>query len=231
MAFKLMVVTSDLQNDPKRGGVSLLITMSALVILSTLAITTTHKMLTPTYVATSASRLVIEQNEYRSALQVLRQVVRLAAADVVGFGQNQPALDGRTYSLSFNGRQHTYNLQDVNGLIDVNSASSSLMSALLNGLGQAESIDMITTRRSTAPFTSNQEFIQLLNVDPQTRALIVNLVTIHSGQRRISGQTAPIELLQILSGTNSNRAQMIAYIDSKFLRTRPVTKVVVRVSK
>jgi len=116
---------------------------------------------------------------------------------------------------------------NINGLIDVNSASSSLLLAFLNGIGQSGTIEAINTRRSALPFTSNQEFLSLLNLNPETKERIDSLVTINSGQRRENGQTAPRELLQILSGSNASIVQMIALIDNRFLRTRPITKVAV----
>ncbi|MBL1435455.1 MAG: general secretion pathway protein GspK [Rhodobacteraceae bacterium] len=136
-----------------------------------------------------------------------------------------PKLDGTPFTLEISGQTRTLVLQDVNGLIDINSASRGLLTAFLEQIGSGNHIESILAQRATKQFSSIEEFSKRLS-----RANTVNLnrlLTVNSGRRRINNQTAPIELLQILARQNGSRAQMTTQIDRRFLRVRPVTDVLV----
>ncbi|MCF6273893.1 MAG: hypothetical protein L3J37_12045 [Rhodobacteraceae bacterium] len=142
-------------------------------------------------------------------------------------GADTPKLDGSIFMLSIDDAEHAFVLQDVNGMLDINAASRSLLATFLRGIERENLLETIISTRNSTPFRDTETFITLLNLPASTTVEAAKLVTIHSGRRRINGETAPIALLEILSGETGPRAQLLAAVDRRLLRTRTVTKVVV----
>ncbi|MBL1436648.1 MAG: general secretion pathway protein GspK [Rhodobacteraceae bacterium] len=147
-------------------GIILFIVISALLILAVLTQSITAQLMVSVSVATSAT-----SQPYL------------------------PKLDGRPFTLEISGQMRTFALHDVNGLIDINSASRGLLTAFLEQIGSGNHLESILEQCAAKPFSSVEEFSQRLS-----RANTVNLnrlLTVNSGRHRINNQTAPIELLQI----------------------------------
>ena len=206
-------------------GISLFIVISALLILAVHTISITAQLMAPVFVATSATQQIVRENELRSALQILKPIIRLASTAGAASQPDIPKLDGTPFPLEINAQTRTFTLQDVNGLIDINSASRGLLPAFLEQIGSSNHIVSILEQRAAKPFSSVEEFSQHLNI--ATTANLSRLLTVSSGRRRINSHTAPIELLQILAGQNGFRAQLAAQLDRRFLRVRPITDVLV----
>lgn len=206
-------------------GISLFVVISALTILAALTISITVQIMAPTFAATRATQQLNNENDFRTALSVLHPVVRLAAITSLSAQTNLPALDGTPFSLQINGQPMSFILQDVNGLIDVNSASQNLLAAFLGGLGKETLLEAILQKRAVEPFKSVEAVAQVLAIDDINA--LQHLLTVNSGRRRINSQTAPIELLQILAQQSGNRTQLVAQINKRFFHTRPVTDVLV----
>lgn len=212
----------------EKQGISLFVVISALLILSVLTISVAAQLMAPAFSATTAVQQLSRENEFRSALRILRPLARLASSGAAATISNLPELDGSPYAIKIDERLQTFSFQDVNGLIDVNSASGALLSSFLAGIGKADRLDAVLQYRSQYPFKNVDEFLALLEMPNGEAGNLRLFLTISSGQRRINGQTAPQALLQILGGNVSNRAQLIAQIDKRFLRVRPVTNVLIR---
>lgn len=207
-------------------GISLFVVISALLILSVLTTSITAQLMAPTFAATSAMQQITRQNNFRSALQILRPIVRMASIAATPSRADLPKLDGTSLEIEINGETQAFLLQDVNGLVDVNSASQSLLTALLNGLGLEAHLTAIVQRRANTPFKSVEAVAAFLELEDS--APLIHLITVNSGKRRINSQTAPIELLQVLAGQTGNRTQLIAQINRRFFHVQPVTLVLVR---
>ena len=219
----IMVAASHNANNQK--GVSLFIVISALLILAVLTISITAQLMAPTFAATSATQQTMRENNFRSALQILRPLIRMASLSSEQASGNLPKLDGSPYEIIIDGHPQAFHLQDVNGLIDINSASPNLLSAVLAGLGQDAHFEAVLQRRGVMPFKSVHAFSAFLNIEDQHNLEAV--LTVNSGRRRINSQTAPLLLLQILAGQDGSRSHLVSQIDRRFFRVRPVTDVFV----
>ncbi|MBL1436298.1 MAG: general secretion pathway protein GspK [Rhodobacteraceae bacterium] len=205
-------------------GISLFIVISALLILAVLTISITAQLMAPVFVATSATQQIVRENDLRSALQILKPIIRLASTAGAASQPDLPKLDGTPFTLEINGQAQSFALQDVNGLIDINSASRGLLTAFLEQFGSGNHIESILAQRAVKPFSTVEDFSQSL--DRANTANLNRLLTVNSGRRRINSQTAPIELLQILAAQSGTRAQLVVQIDRRLFRVRPVTKVI-----
>lgn len=199
--------------------------ISALLILSALTLSITAQLMAPVFAATSATQHINSTNDLRSALQVLRPIIKLASNAGAETHPNLPKLDGAIFTLQVNGNDASFILQDVNGLVDVNSASHDLLTAFLQAIGRPDRLADILAHRTTQAFRSIDEFRVFLGGEQV--ANLERLLTVNAGRRRINGQTAPLALLRLLAGQSGNRAQLTAMIDRRFLHTRPITDVLV----
>ena len=210
--------------DTNQKGISLFIVISSMLILSILTLSITAQLMAPVFAATSATQRLNNENNFRSALQILRPIVRLSSNAGPASQPDLPQLDGTPFSLEISGQTRSFALQDINGLIDVNSASRKLLTIFLQQIGSGNHIESILEQRAANPFSSIEEFSQHLG---HTNITGLNrLLTVNSGRRRINNQTAPLALLEILAAQSGTRAQLIAQIDRRFFRDRPVTKVI-----
>ena len=212
-------------NDENQKGISLFVVISALLILSVLTISITAQLMAPTFAATTATQQITRENNFRSAVHMLRPIIRMASITGTPQQENLPKLDGTAYELMIGGQPQSFILQDVNGLIDINSASQSLLLSFLSGLGQAAQLEAILSSRANAPFKSVETVATRLATGDFPN--IQSFLTVNSGKRRINSQTAPLGLLQILAQQNGSRAQLISQIDRRLFRIRPVTVVLV----
>ena len=205
-------------------GISLFMVISSLLLLATLTLAITAQLMAPVFTATSATQQIVRENDFRSALQVLRPIVRLASAVGNTSQADLPKFDGTPFTLEVGGHAQTFALQDVNGLIDINSASRDLLTVFLERIGSGNHIDSILVQRAAKPFTSVEAFSHhFVHADT---ASLNRLLTVNSGRRRINNQTAPLALLEILATQSGTRAQLIVQIDRRLFRVRPVTKVI-----
>ena len=216
---------TDMLAPKPRKGVSLFVTMSALLILTALVVQVTAQLATPTYILASARNTATHNKQHRSALQVLAPIIKRSVTQNGTGLADIPVFDGSPYHLDIEGETQIFALQDVNGLLDVNAASSALMGRFLESLGYEGMLELIKSRRAAEPFRDVQEFLRFLNVPPELQSEIAPLLTTNSGRRRINGQTAPMKLLEILSGQRANREQLLNHIGIRLLRTRPITLV------
>ena len=205
-------------------GISLFIVISALLILAVLTLSVTAQLMAPVFTATSATQKIVRENELRSALQILRPIVRLASTVGTTSQPDLPKLDGTPFTLEISGHAQTFALQDVNGLIDINSASRNLLTVFLEQVGSGNHLESILAQRAAKPFSSIEAFSQ--HLDPANTANLNRFLTVNSGRRRINNQTAPLALLEILAAQSGTRAQLIVQIDRRLFRVRPVTKVI-----
>lgn len=207
-------------------GISLFVVMSALLILSALVISTTAQIISPAFTAANLSRSVSDNLSYRSALTVFQPILRaelIRYKDGEGVGEN--AFSGEIIAFSVNETEQEFAVQDIYGQIDINAASTSMMTLFLTNIGLADRATSVIQQRQVQPFDSMAAFWETASNNPETQMKYEGLLTINSGQRRVNGQTAPLQLLQILSGQTSTRSNMLDNIDARFLRVKTISLV------
>ena len=153
-------------------------------------------------------------------------LVQLNAMQVAYTGGDVPQ-DGRWHACDwFNEAGAWVAIQDHSGLVDLNTASPQLMTALLEGLGltRVQAADMSATMRDfrdsdnvadfgqsepevypgtrfrpkNAPFEAVEELDQLPGMTPELFLELRDLTTVYSQQTGFDFSTAPTRLLQVL---------------------------------
>ena len=87
------IIESNVETNAKQKGISLFVVISALLILSVLTLSITAQLMAPVYIATSATQQINRSNDLRSALQVIKPLVRLAANNGSDANTALPKLD------------------------------------------------------------------------------------------------------------------------------------------
>jgi type II secretory pathway component PulK len=165
-----------------------------------------------------------------------------------------PPADGRWLACRWpDGAQAWVAVQDQSGLVDLNTASPRLMTALLEGLGMPPSAaeEMVTAMRDfrdadsisdfgrdepevypgrdfgpkNAPFEAVEELDQLPGMTPALFAELRSLTTIHTQQTGFYFGTAPERLLQVLGLTRTSVAGL-SFSSPQSSRVRSITVAV-----
>jgi general secretion pathway protein K len=161
-------------------------------------------------------------------------LVQLAALRIA-YADGAPAQDGRWRICDWPGEAVAWvAVQDHSGLVDLNTASSRLMTALLEGLGltQVQAADMAAAMRDfrdadhvsdlgqdepltypgrdfgpkNAPFEAVEELDQLPRMTPALFATLRNLTTVFTRQTGFDFETAPEALLDALQFSRTSVA-------------------------
>lgn len=180
-------------------------------------------------------------------------MLRLTALKVA-YEQSTPPADGRWQACRWaNEAQVWFAVQDQSGLVDINTASPRLMTALLEGIGltQSQAADMVRAMRDfrdadslsdfgqnepktysgrifgpkNAPFEAVEELDQLPGMTPALFAELRNLTTIFTQQTGFDFGTAPQHLLQILQLSRSSVAGL-SYASPRSSRMSSITVAV-----
>jgi general secretion pathway protein K len=161
---------------------------------------------------------------------------RLASQRQSDAGAGRFAVDGTPERCRFEGMTAEIRVNDVAGLIDINSASADILQMLLQGLGieearaariaaaiqdfrdpddirgqdGAEAADYQTAGLShgpkNAPFDSVGELDQVLGITPELLERLRPFVTVHSRSPILDLSVSPLPLLQALARGNNAKA-------------------------
>jgi len=174
------------ESRPKRSGFALIVVLFSLSVITLLLTMSQGQMLRN--VETLAAQQVIagKPNQVRSILQ----------AHVLRFDPRQPQ-----GSVSFGGGTYDINLQNVGGLIDVNSAPTELVELMVRSLELADTeaaLSKIMGRRQiNAPFQSLSEVASDIGVDA---AQLIDIATVYSGRPGLDPRHVSDAVEELLSG-------------------------------
>lgn len=169
-----------------RQGFALIVVLSALLVLTTLfAITQTRSM--TTLQASALERLLLSQSQRDEDLLRLAIAYRLASPDDTQFEVPEGQLI----------------LQDVGGLIDLNTAAPELLDRLASGLGISN--ERMTAfrdwRRVPHRTLSTNDFARLTGIAPVDRARLMQLTTVFSGRSGIAPDFAPDSVWSVIGSS------------------------------
>ena len=174
---------------PRRAGFALVAVLSAIIILVALFVVTLTRLQGQVMRLAAESSLIALQSLNQSALTFV-----LAAHQAADFDPSLPlelVLGGTNYSLR---------LQDAGGLIDVNTANSRLIEALLVRLELSDGAleRWRAFRRDGARFLSLGHFVQVVGGRRDLLDTLPGLATVFSGRTGVAPESAPSEVIAIL---------------------------------
>ncbi len=172
----------------------------------------------------------------------------------IAYSENAPPADGRWQSCHWADDARAWiAVQDQNGLVDLNTASPRLMTALLEGLGltQTQAAEMVEEMRDfrdsdsisdlgrsepshyagrdfgpkNAPFEAIEELDRLPGMDSGLFAALRTLTTISTHQPGFDFDTAPEQLLQILQLSRTSAAGL-SFSSPRSSRANSITAAV-----
>lgn len=160
-----------------------------------------------TILLTSASRLNINHARYVSDQTVLAN--RLSEAETfLNLSVAEWRLQGKPQlvSFEFQGESYVTEFQDVGGLIDLNTASPSLLFTLLTAVHIENPTDVIAKyqawRQQGFRLQRVSDFARVAGFSSEAAQRIGPFVTVHSGRRGIAPNASPLILLELLVGEN-----------------------------
>ena len=171
------------RKTPTQAGFALIVVLSSLLILTGLfAIAQARSM---TALGAGASEKLLLQNAQRD-----EDLLQLAIAYRLGHP------DGTTFEIA----GVPVLLQDVGGLIDLNTAAPELLDRLATGLGiSSEKLSLFRTwRRTPHRLLSTADFSRLTGLPVETANRLSGLSTVYSGRIGIAPETTPTEVWKVI---------------------------------
>jgi len=172
----------------KQAGFAIVVVLASLLILTTLfAIASQRSM---AYVQNQGAERQLAQRQADNAA-ILTILHNLSSEDFLG--------ETITLSEPFEGL--SLRLQDVGGLIDLNTAAPELLELLFVGLEfpQTAAADFRSWRREGRRLIRIDDIIRITDADPSILNDLSRVATVFSGRRGIAPDIAPPELNLILN--------------------------------
>lgn len=123
-------------------------------------------------------------------------------------------------SVEFDGETLLVSFQDVGGLVDLNTASPDLMNLLLTNIGIENVSDILLTyrnwRRQGYQLQRISDFARVTGLPFTVTDQLAHLSTVKSGRKGIDVATAPVALLEILTGETGQREYLAERIPEAF---------------
>lgn len=104
------------------------------------------------------------------------------------------------FNAEINGVTHTLFLQDVGGLIDLNTAAPELLERVVEAfeLGPEAMTDYIAWRRTGRRLLRVSDFLRVTGAGQERLTELLAVATVHSGRRGIAPDVAPQGVLAVL---------------------------------
>lgn len=180
-------------DDRTNHGFALVVVLSTLSIIALL-------------VASSTTRLLSRKTEIGTEERIARQAQEGAALvrfalEVYGNGDGQASTVVRLPVLWLDVEAVLY-LQDVGGLVDLNTAGAGLLDELVQVLGISDEAlrRYRDWRRTPHRLQQVSDFERVAGLDWQEAKKLSGITTVHSGRLGISTEHAPRELIDLLEG-------------------------------
>ncbi|MES0863753.1 hypothetical protein ABLN87_15495 [Ruegeria sp. SCPT10] len=181
----------------RNQGFALIVVLSTLSIVALLFAITSNRFLA----GQAYTEAELELGRFQQENQALAEL----AIGVFGPGSNQ--IDPQT-SLVFqqNGRELTLILQDVGGLIDLNTAGPELLNALFKALEIPDAAveQFREWRRKSYRLHSVADFARVADTPYEDGLRLREFATVHSGRFGIAPDWAPQGLMALLAGSKSS---------------------------
>ena len=172
-----------------RRGFALIVVLSSLAILTIIFSVASSRTMSRLLDGASERMLAQRQATGRELLTLALQLKSSAA------GREQTE-----FRAEMNGVMHTLFLQDVGGLIDLNTAAPEILERVVEAfeLGPEAMTDYIAWRRSGRRLLRVGDFLRVTGAGQDQLAELFAVATVHSGRRGIAPDLAPIGVLAIL---------------------------------
>lgn len=177
-------VLFELKNKQRRSGFALIVVLGALSVI-TLLFAIVETRLFSRVERAHVERLILKTSHESGAL--LRY-----AADYIDEDENVTELD-----VSWNDQPGKLRFVDVGGLIDLNTANPTLISAFfaLQGVGEENQVKFRKWRQAPNRLQSVNDIGRVFEIDHEAAFEISRFTTVHSGRFGISEQVAPEALV------------------------------------
>ena len=187
-----------------RRGFAIIVVLSGLMVLTALLAVASQRSLAHLIDSSSEVRLARSQHDRMALLRLVR---RTGAAEDPELTDLPPPYDGLTVRL-----------QDVAGLVDLNTAAPELLDALFArlGLSEQELRRFRTWRGQGHRLLRATDLIRVAEADPQVAPMLARVATVFSGRTGVAGAVAPPEVIEMLrSGTSSIPPELLALAPSR----------------
>ncbi|WP_284165983.1 hypothetical protein [Frigidibacter sp. SD6-1] len=166
----------------------------------------TQKRLLARHSGDAADRIVLANMVEATAL--LRLALRLRANDATAV----------SYDIEWADKRMQLNLQDVGGLIDLNTANPDLLSRLADDLKVSHDgmRDLREWRRLSLRLLSLQDFVRLTGAAPDSLERLRSAATVHSGRPGIDIASASLSALEIATGSSGTDEELRRHVPSVF---------------
>ena len=173
----------------RRRGFALIVVLSSLAILTIIfAVASSRTM----------SRLLDGATERMLAQRgaTNRELLQLA----LQLKSTTQGRDKTEFTVSLNGQDYTLFLQDVGGLIDLNTAAPDMLERVVEAfdLGPDAMADYIAWRRSGRRLLRAGDFLRVTGAGQDRLAELQAIATVHSGRRGIAPDVAAAGVLALL---------------------------------
>ncbi|MDA7966139.1 hypothetical protein [Ruegeria sp.] len=175
----------------RRQGFALIVVLSTLSIVALLFAITSSRFLAN--LKDSEAELILAKRQQENQA--------LAELALGVFHQQSNQTDPQTpLTIRQNGREQTLVLQDVGGLVDLNTAAPDLLNALSTSLGVPdEALERFRDwRRTPYRLQSVVDFARVSEVPYEVGLRLKEFATVHSGRFGIASDLAPLGLIERL---------------------------------
>lgn len=176
------------QSQDGQRGFAIIVVLSFLLILTVLFAIATKRNQTQISTLSSEQTLLERQSEAVALLHI--------AANL----NPELLISGEPITVPFGDGERTLIVQDVGGLIDLNTAAPDLLQLVFNHLElDEESVQKYRDwRRDGKRLLRVQDFLRVTGADPAKLDVLLQISTVHSGRRGLAVEHVPEELRQVL---------------------------------
>jgi len=169
-------------------GFALIVVLAALLVLAALFAASAARVQRHLAATAGEAALLDRLSTARTALEL-----------AMSWKAQQPDIDARRFDWATPSGAMTVELQDVGGLIDLNTASPELIELLFKhlDLGPDNLARYRAFRRGAKRFVRIEDFIRIVGADPDIFTTLQSLTTIFSGRTGIAPEVAPPQVLAL----------------------------------
>lgn len=173
------------QFTPPKGGFAIVMVLASLTVLTMVFAITSQRSMTHLHTIQADRHLAGTQADNQAILIVLLA----AGRDLTG----APIVLPPPYE------EAELRLQDVGGLIDLNTASPALLSRLFGALDFPSDAQTVFTnwRQEGQRLQRVDDLIRITGADPRLLPVLEQVATVHSGRRGVSLEVAPERVKEI----------------------------------
>ena len=173
----------------RRHGFALIVVLSSLAILTIIFSVASSRTMSRLLDGATEGKLAQRGATNRELLQLALQLKSTAAGR-----------DKTEFRVTLNGQDYVLFLQDVGGLIDLNTAAPDMLEKVVDAfdLGPEAMADYIAWRRSGRRLLRVGDFLRVTGAGQERLAELQAIATVHSGRHGIAPDVAPARVLALL---------------------------------